>query len=496
MAAKTIYTELTVVRQWLNFVVTRRMLAASPVAGTKLVKPKPGPRDYWRQEHLDAIVEAARAPYKAAFLLMAETGMRIGEVVHLTHDDLTLDGPTPIAHIRPKEVVPGARPWRPKNGEQRAVPLSPRAVAMLRDLPRRRRWVIDRMEGTAATANLPANDRHILSYLKTVLAKLGLEGTNHKFRHSFCTIAVLAGVNFFTLRRWVGHIDEEALKIYVHIADEEAQVTMRQLAERRRSRRAHRAGTAPRRALVLHAAPARCCCRRRHARLGQQRVFDRRQRPDHAHRPRRAELFSESRAPSPILRPDPVRIGEALRAPRPRRPDRPHPLRAAQTQSRRLGRARPRPKVHAAGGQWRRRTLAVCRQDAGPAVQPNLGFGCDRPRRQRPGMALPPECQLDRLVDLVPPPRKHRHRYHGVFAPNHKLRRAVTALAVGRGLARVPQEQVPVPGCREKGTGTDCCAAGASPSHDTSRIAWAKLLARGAARSFRSSSRTVAATSG
>ena len=235
MAAKTIYTELTIVRQWLNFTVTRRMLAVSPVSGTKLVKPKPGPRDYWRQQQFDAIVEAARGPYKAAFVLMAETGMRIGEVVHLTHDDLTLTGPTPVAHIRPKEVVPGARPWRPKNGEQRAVPLSPRAVAMLRDLPRRRRWVIDRMDGTAAKANLPANDRHILAYLKTVLAKLGLEGTNHEFRHSFCTIAVLTGVDFFTLRRWVGHIDEEALEIYVHIADEQAQVTMRQLAERRQA---------------------------------------------------------------------------------------------------------------------------------------------------------------------------------------------------------------------------------------------------------------------
>jgi len=38
---------------------------------------------------------------------------------------------------------------------------------------------------------------------------------------------------------------------------------------------------------------------------------------------------------------------------------------------------------------------------------------------------------LDRLADLVPPPRKHRHRYHGVFAPNHKLRKAITALAIG-----------------------------------------------------------------
>jgi hypothetical protein len=26
---------------------------------------------------------------------------------------------------------------------------------------------------------------------------------------------------------------------------------------------------------------------------------------------------------------------------------------------------------------------------------------------------------LDRLADLVPPPRKHRHRHHGVLATNH-----------------------------------------------------------------------------
>jgi hypothetical protein len=38
---------------------------------------------------------------------------------------------------------------------------------------------------------------------------------------------------------------------------------------------------------------------------------------------------------------------------------------------------------------------------------------------------------LDRLADLIPQPRKHRRRYHGVFAPNHPLRPAVTALAVG-----------------------------------------------------------------
>jgi hypothetical protein len=59
-----------------------------------------------------------------------------------------------------------------------------------------------------------------------------------------------------------------------------------------------------------------------------------------------------------------------------------------------------------------------------------VGRGRGR-KSTRPGangvVELTPFEFLDRLTDLVPPPRNHRHRYHGVFAPNHKLRPAVTA---------------------------------------------------------------------
>ncbi|MBM4021391.1 MAG: hypothetical protein FJ284_03965, partial [Planctomycetes bacterium] len=62
-----------------------------------------------------------------------------------------------------------------------------------------------------------------------------------------------------------------------------------------------------------------------------------------------------------------------------------------------------------------------------------VGPGRER-KSTRPGangvVELTPFEFLDRLADLVPPPRKHRHRYHGGFAPNHKLRRTVTALAI------------------------------------------------------------------
>jgi hypothetical protein len=76
-------------------------------------------------------------------------------------------------------------------------------------------------------------------------------------------------------------------------------------------------------------------------------------------RPRCAELFSEPRTPAAILCPAPVRPRATLRDPRARRPRNQSPLRAATAQSRQLGRAWPRPHVHAAGGQWGRRTLNV-----------------------------------------------------------------------------------------------------------------------------------------
>ena len=99
----------------------------------------------------------------------------------------------------------------------------------------------------------------------------------------------------------------------------------------------------------------------------------------------------------------------------------------------------------------------------------------------RPGangvVELSPVEFLDRLANLVPPPRKHRHRYHGVFAPNHKLRRAVTAMAIGN-VGKRGESSTGRHGGDRHGTG-GCCDANQKPrSHDTSRIAWAKLIAR------------------
>ena len=92
---------------------------------------------------------------------------------------------------------------------------------------------------------------------------------------------------------------------------------------------------------------------------------------------------------------------------------------------------------------------------------------------------LSPHELLDRLADLIPPPRKHRHRYHGVFAPNHPLRATVTALAIGNASARPPDACQASSPPRPPGEGRGEGAGEDKPrSHDTSRLTWATLLAR------------------
>ena len=103
-------------------------------------------------------------------------------------------------------------------------------------------------------------------------------------------------------------------------------------------------------------------------------------------------------------------------------------------------------------------------------------------------LMLTPLELIERLAALIPPPRRHRHRYYGVLAPNAPLRAQVTTLA------GVPESlTAPLVTATETETETEPIAAqitapGASSDSEeqaeeallrrAARCAWALLLAR------------------
>jgi len=58
---------------------------------------------------------------------------------------------------------------------------------------------------------------------------------------------------------------------------------------------------------------------------------------------------------------------------------------------------------------------------------------------------LEPLDFLARLAALVPPPSQHQTRYHGIFAPHHALRAAITPAGRGRGAQHAAGAEQPVP---------------------------------------------------
>ena len=97
-------------------------------------------------------------------------------------------------------------------------------------------------------------------------------------------------------------------------------------------------------------------------------------------------------------------------------------------------------------------------------------------------LMLTPLELLDRLAALIPPPRRHRHRYFGVLAPNAPLRSAVTAPAGPRAetpAAQTPAAAAAAPPPAPASASAETAQAAEEPIHRrAARYAWALLLAR------------------
>jgi integrase len=73
------------------------------------------------------------------------------------------------------------------------------------------------------------SERRLLLHLKRLLARIGLPGHLHTFRHAFISHAASEGVPEAVIRSWVGHVDAQILRLYMHIADRTSQGWMQRL---------------------------------------------------------------------------------------------------------------------------------------------------------------------------------------------------------------------------------------------------------------------------
>jgi integrase len=218
---KTATNDMVTIREIVNYALEMKLIHEDPLAGYSIKKSKTKPQPYWVQDELDRILAAARRqPHQDVYRLLGWTGMRIGEVENLTWNDIDLDNR--VIKIQEKKG------WKPKTGDTRSVPMSSEVVELLGRQPRHCAWVFTFPADRYGPVR-QVRQRRLLDYLKRLLKKLGLPGHLHTFRHTFISLALTRGTPEATVREWVGHVDDEMIRRYTHIASQESHGAMQRL---------------------------------------------------------------------------------------------------------------------------------------------------------------------------------------------------------------------------------------------------------------------------
>jgi integrase len=219
---KTVHHDTVTIRQLVNFALRRGLINADPLKGLRIAKPMRTPQPCWTRDEVELILAKACPPYREPLVFLADTGARFAEAEWLTWDDVDL--------VRRWVHIRGKNGWKPKSGNERAVPLNDRLYEMFQAMPRRSKWVFTaRPTRRYPTVERQISERRLLQYLKRLLKPLGLKGHLHTFRHSFVSFAAYQNIPERVLRRWIGHVDEKILAWYFHLADPQSHDAMKRL---------------------------------------------------------------------------------------------------------------------------------------------------------------------------------------------------------------------------------------------------------------------------
>jgi len=163
--------------------------------------------EIYEREELDTLFAACDADERLWFEFFLMTGMREQEVMYVYWSDVS------IAHATVKVSHKPDRGWSPKAYKEREIPIPSDLVSKLKARKPKAKGC-DLVFPTAGCN--PKLD--FLDCLKAVAKRAGLTEDNfwlHKFRATFATWSLWAGVDLRTVQEWLGHSDMESTMRYL-----------------------------------------------------------------------------------------------------------------------------------------------------------------------------------------------------------------------------------------------------------------------------------------
>jgi len=209
--------DLAVLRILFNLAIRLNKARTNPVSGVKLLPEHNLQMRVLSWEEESAYLAAASQPLRDVAALILETGMRPGEALHLSKEDVGLE----LGFVR----IPSGK----TEFARRTIPLTHRAREVLT-----RRLLMTKSEWLFPVPR--DSSRHLGSVRKahgSALRKAGIETPFRLYdlRHTALTRMAMAGVDLPTLRELAGHANIQMTMRYLHPTPEHKIMAIRKLEE-------------------------------------------------------------------------------------------------------------------------------------------------------------------------------------------------------------------------------------------------------------------------
>ena len=223
------------VKSRLNLVRTLQMMWNSakawnyvthdPFAGLVLPDYDPPEQPHRSTEEVRQIIALAKPPYNVVFWLIAETGIRRGEVCALNVGHVDLPNRTIVVRNSRfgKHITPN------KSRRPRAFSLSPQLALALMPLVSGRQ--ADAPLFLSRRGKRLSPDNFVKRELKPILNKLGLDGALHAFRHGNATALDHMNAPLKVRQERLGHVAGQTTMGYTHLVSEDDRLLSEKLGE-------------------------------------------------------------------------------------------------------------------------------------------------------------------------------------------------------------------------------------------------------------------------
>jgi len=202
---QSINHEINTLSHVFNKAVEWGIIATNPMKNIKpLSVPKRPPR-FLSVDEVSRLLNVLKdTKYYVPFFLILHTGMRRGEMLNLTWDDIDLEKRTLI--------IQSGKDWHTKNYRYRAIQMTDDLYELLVGLNKKPGKLF------------PFHPSTVWEVLKKAAKKVEIEGiTIHTLRHTFASHLAMAGVPIRAIQELLGHQDYKTTLVYAHLSPEFAQ---------------------------------------------------------------------------------------------------------------------------------------------------------------------------------------------------------------------------------------------------------------------------------